>query len=255
MTAAATPLILDDLRFKRKLAIGEDAYAAIKLGKTLTRLWDVGGVAAAGGAAAASTIVASTFFASNGWLSFIGLGATATTPMGWVVTAAIASGAAYYGVTRLIRRYAGSRVEVIPKSLNTPLNDLAATILHNLGALCLRVARMDGAITEGERSVITAHFVEDWGFDPAYVAKALPQIETATANTPLADLIADFADFARRNPDCNFPIMREDFLGFLPAIAADDERAALAMDKIASSLREIGPVATALSRLSGKSKS
>lgn len=106
-------VIADSLRFKCKLAIGEDAYTSLSIGNSLLKIWGVGGVAATGGGIAASSTVASAFFASGGWLSAIGLGAVATTPIGWVIGAAVATGGAYYGVTRLFNSYAGSRVRGI----------------------------------------------------------------------------------------------------------------------------------------------
>lgn len=115
-----TEVVADNLRFKRKLAIGEDAYTSIKVGRALSTIWDVGGVAATGAGVASSSAIASTFFASSGILASIGIGAVATTPVGWVVAAAVVSGGAYFGVSRAIGRYAKSRVEVIPVSSTRP---------------------------------------------------------------------------------------------------------------------------------------
>ena len=78
-------VVIDTLRFKRKLAIGEDAYASLRISKRLQQLWDVGGVAASGAGLAASPTIAGTFFASSGWMASIGLGASATTPIGWII--------------------------------------------------------------------------------------------------------------------------------------------------------------------------
>ena len=89
-------------RFKLRLGIGEDAYASLRIKKTLQEFWDVGGMAATGAGVAASSTVASTFFASTatgGIMGWLGLGVAAATPVGWVVAAAVASGGAYWGVT------------------------------------------------------------------------------------------------------------------------------------------------------------
>ena len=141
-----TQVIADSLRFKRKLAIGEDAYTSIKLGRAITKIWDVGGVAAAGAGVATSATVAGTFFATKGLLASIGLGAAAVTPVGWVVAAAVVSGGAYYGVTHALGRYTGSRVEVIPRYINSPIDQLGAALLDMMGALSIKVALMDGKI-------------------------------------------------------------------------------------------------------------
>lgn len=112
MTATTTDLVKklgenelvveDGTRFKIKLGIGEDAYTSLKLAKTLQRMWDIKGAASAGAVAAASPAIASGFFASTaGSLSFLGLGAAAATPVGWVLGAAVLSGGACYGAMRL----------------------------------------------------------------------------------------------------------------------------------------------------------
>ena len=118
--AGISKVVADDLRFKRKLAIGEDAYTSLRFGKVASRIWDVGGVAATGAGVAASAPVA-TFFSSSSLVASLGFGAAAITPVGWVVAAAVVTGGAYYGVTRAMGAYTGSRVEVIPNSSIRPL--------------------------------------------------------------------------------------------------------------------------------------
>lgn len=110
-------VISDPLKFKRKLRIGEDAYATLRLKKGVQSLWDVSGVAMTGATVAASKVVAGTLFASSaGLFSAIGIGAAAATPVGWVIAAAVATGGAYYGVTRLVRNPTGNMVDTTPAS-------------------------------------------------------------------------------------------------------------------------------------------
>ena len=240
-------VVADNLRFKRKLAIGEDAYASMRVGKALAQLWDVGGVAATGGTIAASTTVAGTFFATGGWLSMIGLGAVAATPIGWVVGAALATGGAYYGVTRLFRSYYGSRVDVIPKFINTPIDLLGAALMDMIGGLSFKVAQMDGEITHPERVAVKNYFVGEWGFDPEYAILALAVIEENVGNTTLKQMAASFGIFARDNPDCNFDAMRKELLTFLREVAvADgvlDEREEFAIEKVEAILSEAASMA------------
>jgi uncharacterized tellurite resistance protein B-like protein len=233
-------VIADSLRFKRKLSIGGDAYASIRIAKTLQQIWDVGGIAATGGAAAASTTVAGTFFATGGWLSAIGLGAAAATPIGWVIGAAVASGGAYYGVTRLFRGYGDARVETIPKFINTPIDLLGASLMDLLGAFAVKVAAIDGNIDEHEINVIKQYFVTDWGYDPKYTESALEVLIENSERSKIAEMTKTFADFSRSNPDCNFDAIRKELISLLTAIAeADgkiDEREELVIDKIAQIL-------------------
>ena len=97
-----------------------------------------------------------------GWLGF---GAAAATPLGWVVAAGLLSGGAYYGVIQQARRYSGSRVELIPKFINTPLDLLGASLLDLIGGLALQLARIDGSISEPELAKLREHFITEWRFD------------------------------------------------------------------------------------------
>lgn len=227
-------VVSDSLRFRRKLAIGEDAYTSLRLGKTVSQLWDVGGVAVTGAQIAAAPAVASTFF-GGGFLSVLGIGAAAT-PIGWVIAASVLTGGAYYGVTRLFRTYNGSRVEVIPKFINTPVDLLGASLLDLIGGLSVKIAVMDGTLSADESAAIRDHFIEEWGFNQAYVDRALQVITENSGKQTLTEMIESFAGFARSNPDCNFSVMRRELVAFLQEIAkADghlDEREEMAIERI-----------------------
>lgn len=146
-------VVADPLRFKLKLGIGEDAYASLRIKKNLTNLWDLVGWGGTGATVAASPMVASAFFVPKGFIALLGFG-TAVTPVGWVVAAAVTSAGAYYGVTRLFGGYEGSRVDKIPKFINTPLDVLGAALFDLMGGLAIRVAYIDGRIDERETQEI-----------------------------------------------------------------------------------------------------
>ena len=55
-TIVSTPL-----NFKAKLAIGEDAYTALRVKNAVVQAWDVAGVATTAAVVAKSSVVASTF--------------------------------------------------------------------------------------------------------------------------------------------------------------------------------------------------
>jgi len=232
-------------RFKLRLGIGEDAYASLRIKKTLQDFWDVGGIAATGAGVAASSTVASTFFASTatgGIIGWLGLGAAAATPVGWVVAAAVASGGAYWGVTRAISSFSGSRVQVIPKFLNSPMDLLAASLFDLVGALAARVSAVDGQINEAERAVIVEYFVADWGLDRSYVTQALTMLYETADQARVKDLARAIAWFQIHNPDCNPAAMQAELLRFLRDVAeADgqlDELEELALEAIERVLRE-----------------
>ena len=260
-------VIADPLKFKRKLRIGEDAYAVLRLKNGLQGLWDTGGVAATGATVAASKVVATTLFASTasgGVLSALGIGAAAATPVGWVLAAAAASGGVYYGVNRLVRRQQAAFVDTIPRFINTPIDLLGMQLLDLLGALALRVARIDGAVAPEERATIQRHFIEEWGYSRDYVVAALDILETGSDQTRVKAVATALAQFQASSPDCNAEAMQSELLAFLREVMeADgvlDEREELAIDAIADVFHKeraitLAKVGRSLSDLSAKTGS
>lgn len=235
-------VVADALKFKRKLRIGEDTYAVLRLKKSLQMLWDVGGVAATGATVAASPIVATTFFGSSaGILGLLGIGAAAT-PIGWVIAAAAATGGAYYGVTRLVRRQTADMVDTIPRFINTPVDLLGMELFDLIGALAFRVAAIDGVIDPTERSAIERHFIDEWGFDPAFVARASEVLIANVDQAPLKAMAKSLAEFQAANPDCNGEAMQSELMAFLKEVVeADgvlDERENLAIEAVAAVFRQ-----------------
>ncbi len=238
-------VIADPLRFKLKLSIGEDAYTSLRTTKNLWRIWDVGSVAASGAALAKSSAVATTFFAStasSGFLSMIGLGAAAVTPLGWVAAAAVASGTAYYGVIRITQSMSASRVDAIPKFINTPIDVLAVSLFDLMCPLALRVADIDKQILDIERRTIADHFIDEWGYDRAYVAGAMAIMEETISSARVKELAQALAQFQANNPDCNPVAMQSSLIGLIRNVAAVDgaldEREELAIEAIERAFRD-----------------
>ncbi|SLN58850.1 Tellurite resistance protein TerB [Roseovarius gaetbuli] len=242
-------VLANDERFKVKLGIGSDAFASLKTGNLVAQLWGLGCTVGTGAGVAASGTLASTLFGTF-WTT-IGV-ATAATPIGWVVGAAVASGGVYYGVSRLFKSYSGSRVDEIPKFLNTPLDVLATSTLDLLGTLALKVASMDGNIDRTERASMQEYFVEEWGYDPLYLEHALDVLEQNIDKSRLSDMTASLAEFASSNPDCNFSAIQAEIRKLLVEIAqADghlDEREEMAIERIENALREHGSVLHSVSQ-------
>ena len=244
-------VVADPLRLKQRLRIGEDAYALLRLRKTLLSLWDTGGAGWTGVGVAKSTWVASAFFAPaapTGLLSWFGLAApaAAVTPIGWLVVAGIVAGGGYYGVTRWLADKPDSFVDTIPKFINTPLDLLGAGLFELMAPLALRVALADGTIDSTERETIISHFVHDWGLDPPYVAAGLSAIEQRPLATRVTELARALAEFQRTNPDCNAEAMQNELMQFLrEVIEADgvvtprEERALAAIDAVFTAERTI----------------
>ena len=234
-------VVADTNKFKIKLAIGEDAYASLRTTKALQMIWDVKGAGAAGAGLAASPTVAATFFGGGStFLSALGLTSAAATPVGWVVAAAVVSGGAYYGAMRWFGRYSESRVEAIPRFINTPIDFLGATLYDMMAGLALKVAEFDGKIDPAEREAIISYFGEEWGLSQDYAERALPLIESQVRERSLKDMVRSLAEFQVDNPDCNPSAMAKDIRTFLDEIANSDgffdEREAIAIEAIEAEL-------------------
>ena len=195
-------VVTDSLRFKAKLAIGENAFSSLRRINRGRELWDVLGAAGAGGAVAGSTTVATTFFAPSGLLGLLGIGAAAT-PIGWVAVAALASGGACYGMYRLLGNAKGSRVIEIPRFLNTPLDALGLGMFDLIAPLALRLAAVDGQVQPEERGFLTSHLVDEWGLNRSFVSCSIELIEPAVMQGSIETMARELADFLHANPDCN----------------------------------------------------
>ena len=236
-------IISEPLNFKAKLAIGEVAYTSLKWKNAAFQAWEVAGVATTAAVVAKSSVVASTFFAPTGFLAAIGIG-TAATPVGWVIAAGVVSGGAWVGITRYLKKASASRVTVIPKFINTPLDVLALGLFDLLAPLALKVTAVDGRIDGAKRKLIEDYFIKEWGYDPDFVAEGINYTESKMAEFSTRRLAQALAEFTRDNRDCNFDMMSREILGFLGSIGAVDgildERQQREIDKISVIFKSAG---------------
>jgi len=214
-------IVSEPLKFKSKLAIGEDAYASLKLKNTVFEAWEVAGVATTAVVVAKSSAIATTFFAPTGWLAAIGIG-TAATPVGWVIAAGVVTGGAWVGITRYLKKASANRLTVIPKFINTPLDVLALGLFDLLAPLALKVANAEGPVNDAGRKHIHDYFVNEWGYDARFVGEGISYTESNLDRFSIRALSQTLAKFASENPDCNFKVMSAEILGFLRNIAVID---------------------------------
>ena len=226
----------EPLRFKARLAIGENAYASLRMINRTREIWDVLGAAGAGAALAKA--------------GALGLGAAAT-PVGWVAIAALASGGACYGLYRWLGNTKGERVIEIPKFLNTPLDTLGLALFDLIAPLSLRLAAVDGAIEPAERQALVQHLVDDWGLDDGFVTQAIAQIEPGVMQGSAEEMAAELSAFLHANPDCNHQAIATDLGQFLRRLLeaggplSEAEEAALAASLALLLQAPDGPLAKA----------
>jgi hypothetical protein len=234
-------VVAEPFKFKTKLAIGEEAYATLRLKNAVVKIWDVAGAAGTGGAIAASAPVAATFFAPSGLLAIIGIG-TAVTPIGWVVAAAVLSGTSWVGITHYTKKFSSGRVTVIPDFINTPIDILGLGLFDLIAPLALKVAEIDGHIDEKERELIITYFVNEWGYDLNFVNTGVAFTESKLSEFKIKELAKMLAEFQKSNPDCNYKPMTEEIITFLKGImevdGIIDEREEMAIEKIQAIFEE-----------------
>lgn len=250
--ASVQRVVANDAKFKARLGIGEEAYTSLRVGKGIRGLFDVTGAAAGGAAAANSSWFAAFFFGKTGFWAAMPWVAGASTPPGWIAAAAVASGGVCYGVVRLFKGYTQSRVDTVPRFLNTPLDVLSISILDLIGALSLKVAAIDGHVDAREVQAVRDYFVEDWGYDPDYVDHALAVLAANDDRSRLTDMTRALAEFAHGSPDCKFEVLQQEIKRLLTEVAeADgklDEREEMAIERVIRSLDEQNSIVANLSR-------
>jgi hypothetical protein len=241
-------IVAEPLKFKVKLAIGEDAYTSLRVKNTVVQVWDVAGVATTAAVVAKSSVVASTFFAPTGWLAAIGIG-TAVTPIGWVVAAGVVTGGAWFGITRHLKRATASRVTVVPNFINTPLDVLALGLFDLMMPMALKMAAAEDRVDAARYRQITNYFVNDWGFDAAFVDAGIRHLESRLDDVSIRELAQTMAEFASQNRDCNFGQMSREIVCFLRdivtvngAISPADEAAIVEVEALFKSARRFSPV-------------
>lgn len=236
-------IVEEPLKFKAKLAIGEDAYTSLRLKNATFELWDAYGVAGMAVTAAKSATVASTFFAPSGMLAFFGAGAAAATPIGWVVAAGVIAGGGWVGVTRYLKQSTGNRVTVIPNFINTPMDVLALGLFDLMAPLALKVASIDGDVDASEKYAISSYFVNQWGYSEDFVCEGLAYIEKKLPDFSVKGLAQSLGEFKKENRDCNCKAMSQEIVGFLrEIIEADgriDEREEMAIEKVQAVFDEV----------------
>ncbi len=228
-------IVTEPLNFKAKLAIGEEAYAALKLKNAAIQVWDVAGVATTAAVVAKSSAVASTFFAPTGFLALLGIGA-AVTPVGWVIAASVITGGTWMGISRYLKKSSDSRVTIIPKFINTPLDVLALSLFDLLAPLALKIATTESTVDQTKQEIIDQYFVKEWGYNPEFTHEGLKYTASKLNEISIDELAQTLAEFADKNTDCNFKMMSQEILGFLRNIISAEQQTntpeAIAVEKI-----------------------
>ena len=214
-------VIAHELIFKGRLGIGEEAYKSLKLAKNLSTFIHplLAGGAASG--AAASSVAAGALFPATGFgsaLAAIGIGAGAVTPIGWVVGAGLAAGGAYIGVRKLLDSTKAKMVDVIPKCINSSLDELGMELLNLMLPLGLKIASADGRISDSEVEAIADHYEKDWGYSRDFVIKMIEAMKEDVESISYDEFAKSLSDYCDENDDCDRGIIVDFILDHLEEI-------------------------------------
>ena len=215
-------IVAEPLKFKAKLGIGERAYTSLRARENMSTFSEALGVGTAAASVAGSTTVAGTFFASTGFLSTIGLGAAAATPIGWVIAAGVISGGAYMGVSRLLEKRKDNGLIVIPKYINTPLDVIAVALIEIMLPVSLKIAKADGIIQDSELKTINAHFSDEWGYSSGFVNRLINEYQNQTDNVSYSALAKSLGTYCSESKDCDKQAIMTGFIEHLREIIESD---------------------------------
>jgi len=157
-------VFLDDLKFKRKLKIGEGAYSNLKTAKDLEKY---GASLATGLAVAGSTYA--VWLASLGILGQMGLAVgLVSNPIGWMVLAGGTGAVFMFGGKSLIDSIDKNAFEKTPKYLNTPIDLLGTTFFSILTPLLLKITSNNGTLSL-ENTDHIQNILLEFGYDKKYI--------------------------------------------------------------------------------------
>jgi hypothetical protein len=197
-------ILANEERFLERLGIGEDACRFLKSADKLELFLGTAGVASGGVVITSSSVVATTFFPSTGVLAWLGLGAVATTPMGWVLAGGALTGGAYYGLRWTLHKLRKKSTVERPKFINTPVDVIANQLLGLMLPLSIWIARSDDEDVSGEeRESIVSYYSDEWGYKADFVECATTQCSGKVSGRTAKELAKSLSAYCTDSPDCN----------------------------------------------------
>lgn len=167
-------IIKDDLRFKYKLQISEDAYRNLKKTKVLKDILEVSIGAAGGGLG-----YAAFHYSSLGIFGKLALGVSMTAfPLTGVLVAGGVTALGILSFKNFLRTLEKKAIDKIPKFLNTPLDLIALGIVNIFMPPALRICHADGMSHHTEIQYIKNYFSEQWGYDDRFISEFLNLVES-----------------------------------------------------------------------------
>jgi len=219
-------VVREPLKFKAALGIGERAYGLLRARQHMTTFTEAIGIGTTAATFAGSSAVAGTFFATSGFmastLSVIGLGATAVTPVGWVIAAGVISSGAYVGLTNLLERSKDDGVIVIPKYINTPLDVIAVALIELMLPVSLKIAHADGGMHHAEDRAIHDFYTDEWGYCSEFIARLITEYRDQLDSVSYQKITESLATYCADSKDCDKEAIMANFIAHLRRVVEAD---------------------------------
>jgi uncharacterized tellurite resistance protein B-like protein len=225
-SASKETVVREPLKFKAALGIGDRVYGLLRAREHMTTFTEAIGIGTTAAGVASSSVVAGTFFASSGFvastLSAIGLGATAVTPIGWVIAAGVISSGAYAGVTHLMERSKDNGLIVIPKYINTPLDVIAVALIELMLPVSLKIAHADGEMHEAEDRAIHDFYTEEWGYCSVFVTRLIAEYRDQLDAVSYSAITDSLVKYCTDSKDCDKEAIMTTFMAHLRRVVEAD---------------------------------
>ena len=223
MTEQPDAILANEERFLEQLGVGDDACRFLRSADQLGLFVGTASAASGGVLIASSSVVATTFFPSTGILAWLGLGAAATTPVGWVLAAGALTGGAYYGLRRVLKLLRKKSTVERPRYINTPLDVIANQLLGLMLPLSIWIAKSDDEDVSGEEMEhIVSFYFDEWGYNTDFVECAIKQNMGAVSGKSARKLAQSLSNYCASNPDCNKERIIEFLVGHLREFVATE---------------------------------
>ncbi len=159
-------IIDDDLKFKHKLQLGDDAYKKLK---TIKKAKDfIGSIAVGIGAFFSCYIYWSSQQSTS--VKLLGHEVYANSPpIGWFIFWGIFFFIITFYIKKFFKKAEEKTMHKIPKFLDTPLNIVALTLSEVFIVPAIKIATVDGVFSKEEEDYIKSYFVNDWGFNKNFI--------------------------------------------------------------------------------------
>jgi len=229
-------IIVDPLKFKNQLKIGEDAYAFLSKANNLKSFFEISSTGvAAGGLAAAG------WYASLGTLGQIGLTlGMVSTPVGWIAAAGAGGAALTFGAKKLFKKSKEKTMDSIPKFINTPLDVIGINIIELLLPPAIKVALADNEFCQIEKKTIVDYFHKKWGYDCEFIKERIDYFNANANKIDIKKFKERTKELSKSSKEIKYNVIKDEIIKITQDVIESDgavhENEELMLDYIKNNL-------------------